>query len=359
MRIYCFIGSAYGSHFPDGQTGGHAGKGETSVLWALEPDCVDLSRLPDPDAPGSHFAMGDDAPESDRRVGELMVKVFDVLSEVLYDTNLSQLLLDAAANARDLNEILQEISIEVDEEYIASVKENLGESLATHYIDYTRIQEMTERAREQRLIPEYTEAFFRRALSTVGGTVRERRDGFLAVESVPLTLRRLAEEGMLARRRTSIARQYPRVTFDKQLAFQNPDAEFLCFGHPLFEIVLTWVERETANSLQQGAVFTDPDGNLDGVVAYYEGEIRDGTEAVAGKRLFAFYVDAHSGEVRKFNPAFLWDLAESDQTVEPMSIESLKTQVFAELIPTLEEYRHELAAERDRQADIKRKYGLS
>ncbi|MBM3492809.1 MAG: creatininase family protein, partial [Armatimonadetes bacterium] len=33
---------------------GHAGNIETSYLWASEPDCVDMSRLPTPDAPGPH-----------------------------------------------------------------------------------------------------------------------------------------------------------------------------------------------------------------------------------------------------------------------------------------------------------------
>jgi creatinine amidohydrolase/Fe(II)-dependent formamide hydrolase-like protein len=58
----------------DGRSGGdHAGKVETSLLWALCPECVDVSRLPPRDAPGIHFAMGGDAYDSDRRVGERMV----------------------------------------------------------------------------------------------------------------------------------------------------------------------------------------------------------------------------------------------------------------------------------------------
>jgi creatinine amidohydrolase len=55
----------------DGADGDHAGKVETSLLWALEPGCVDMSRLPaDPTPP--QFARGADASLADRRVGERM-----------------------------------------------------------------------------------------------------------------------------------------------------------------------------------------------------------------------------------------------------------------------------------------------
>jgi len=57
----------------DGSTGDHAGKVETSLLWALEPESVDVSRLPDRGEPGTHFALGPSAFDSDRRVGERMV----------------------------------------------------------------------------------------------------------------------------------------------------------------------------------------------------------------------------------------------------------------------------------------------
>ena len=59
----------------DGRSGGdHAGRVETSLLWALEPDCVDVSRLPPADAAGPHFAMGPNAAEASRRTGERMVE---------------------------------------------------------------------------------------------------------------------------------------------------------------------------------------------------------------------------------------------------------------------------------------------
>ncbi len=56
----------------NGSTGDHAGKVETSLLWALEPDAVDMSRLPEKNTPGEHFALGPSAFDADRRVGERM-----------------------------------------------------------------------------------------------------------------------------------------------------------------------------------------------------------------------------------------------------------------------------------------------
>lgn len=59
----------------DGNSGGdHAGKVETSLMAALEPELTDLSRLPAEDEPGPHFAMGPDARLADRRIGERMVR---------------------------------------------------------------------------------------------------------------------------------------------------------------------------------------------------------------------------------------------------------------------------------------------
>ena len=285
-------------------------------------------------------------------------KVFDVLNEVLYDVNLSRLLLEAAANARSREEILAELDIQVDEKYITEVKENLGESLATRYIDYTRLGEMEERARERRLIPEYTDAFFRKAFAPLNGRLRDRKDGFMAVESIPLPIRRIAEKDSFKQKHGGILKSYPKATFNKELAFRNPNADFISFGHPLFEAVLGWVDENLSGDLKQGAVFEDPDRQRDGVILFYEGEIRDGKGQVAGARLFAFYVSSHTGTVEPIDPAAIWDLAESTQEVSPEDIDALKAIVMPDIIPVLRRYKDELAVERKRQAEIKEKYGL-
>ena len=315
-------------------------------------------------------------------------KVFDVLGEVLYGSgkNLAQLLLEAAASARSMDEILAELDVEVDEEYIAQVKENLGESLATHYIDYTRIREMADRAREHRLIPEYTQAFFQKAMEAAGGDpstgsgrrgakVCDRGGGFLAVDAIPFEVRRIAQEDDFKKRHGSLQRRYPLVAFDKEIARWHARAEFISFGHPLFEAVLAWVEQKLSGSLSRGAVFTDPDGRLDGVLLFYEGDVRDGLGQVAGCRLFALYTDLVTGEVRPANPALLWDLAEglpqstnpptnqltnqlTNQPTNPPNLETIKQQALSTLLPALADYRQQLQAERDRQAEIKEKYGV-
>ena len=75
VRLAFFIGAGVEEdHFGDGLgSGGHAGRGETSLLWATDPDCVDLSRLPAEDSDGPRFALGELNEKSSRRAGELAV----------------------------------------------------------------------------------------------------------------------------------------------------------------------------------------------------------------------------------------------------------------------------------------------
>jgi SNF2 family DNA or RNA helicase len=288
-------------------------------------------------------------------------KVFDCLGEVLSDKNLSQLLVEAAANARNIDEILKEIEITVDEEYIQKVKENLAETLATRFIDYTRIKEMQQQAREHRLIPEYTESFFKKAFSKAGGKFRELKDGFLALDSIPYEIKKIAEEEDFKKSYGTLLKRYPKITFDKETAFKNPDVEFISFGHPLFEAVMKWVDHNLSYAPLNGAVFTDPDGRMDGYILFYEGEIKDGSGQVAGKRLFSFYVpkDGNKSPI-SISPSVIWDLAEGkSQDAESVDIEDIKGKVLTSAISELEKYKTQLLEERRRQAKIKKKYGLS
>ena len=81
---------------------------------------------------------------------------------------------------------MKELDIIVDEKYINKVREDLGDTLATKTIDWTQLKDWRQRARENRLIPEYTAALFTKAFERAGGKIRQRADGLLAVDSIPL-----------------------------------------------------------------------------------------------------------------------------------------------------------------------------
>ena len=291
-------------------------------------------------------------------------KVFDVLNEVLYGVNLSQLLVDAAAKARGLDDIMSEINIVVDDEYIAQVKDNLGDSLATHFIDYTKIKELSQRAKESRLLPEYTQAFFSRAFEKHSGKLKKRKDGFFSIESVPAQIRHTATSVEFKTSYGSLLSKYPKVTFSKDDAFKHPDSDFMSFGHPLFEAVLANVEHDLMSSALDGAIFYDLDGRLNGPVLFFEAEVKDGSGQVAGKRLFSLHFDEDTKRCSPFNPSQLWDLAMrnpgADSPAPPnLDIMALKKIAISELIPALEQYKSELLNERLRQTGIKERYGLA
>jgi SNF2 family DNA or RNA helicase len=282
-------------------------------------------------------------------------KVFDVIGDVYYGKNLYQLILEAVANARSLDEILQEIDLKVDENYIAQLKEILGESLATRHIDYTRIKEMAEKAREYRLIPEYVEEFFKKAFIKAGGKIKARKDGFLAIESVPYEIRKKAEAVEFKNKYGPILKSYSRATFDKETAFKNPDVEFISFGHPLFEALLEWVIENYFSSLQKGTLFKDPSGKYNGLFWFFEGEVRDGKGEIAGKKLITIYDDGKT--LQEINPAVLWDLIPlKDNVQRRIEIDRRKPQEYA--VNAVEKYKEEILKERKRQAEIKRKYGI-
>ncbi len=281
-------------------------------------------------------------------------RVFDVIGDVFHGKDLYQLIIDAATNAKTMEEILSELEIQCDEEYIARIKEMMGETLATRFINYPQIKEWADRARENRLIPEYVEEFFKRTLSRLGGKYRDLKNGFLAIDSIPPEIKRISEDADFKNRFGLLMNKYPKVTFDKELAFNNPDSEFISFGHPLLEALIKW----TINNFQEigvrGSTFADPSGQYNGSIWYYIGEISDGKGEVAGRRIIALYDDGKN--CREINPAVIWDFSPYKGKIEPAEINEQKT--LPEAIKAIEKFKEEVGAERRRQAEIKRKYGL-
>jgi superfamily II DNA or RNA helicase len=285
-------------------------------------------------------------------------KVFDVIGDVFLGKNLYQLILEAVANAKSMDDIIKELDIKVDQEYIKKIKSALGESLATRHIDYTKINEMAEKAKEYRLIPEYVEEFFKRAFEKFGGKFSIRKDGFIRIDTVPYEIRKIADDFNFKTRYGNIMKSYPKATFDKEKAFKNPDAEFISFGHPLLEALIELTNRNYLDKLQKGAVFEDPSGKYDGIIWFFEGEVKDGRGNIAGKKIMAIY--DNGSELSMVNPSIIWDFAPVDNTnaseSKPLLIDQKRVSESA--IKLVEAYKNEILEERKRQAEIKRKYGI-
>ena len=279
-------------------------------------------------------------------------RVFDVIGEVIKGKSLKELILEAIAGQRTIEEIIAEIEADPDEETIKRVKEATLEALATRHMDLSRILAEERTAKENRLVPEYIEAFFVRAAKALGLRLERRKDGLYRLSYVPLWLR---ERGYQFRAKYGeIGLQYRAITFDKRLASDN--AEFVAPGHPLMEALIEEIFKRYASKVRRGAVFFDPSGKFIGTIWFFEVELRDGAGEIAGKRLFAFYQkDSH---VRQVNPAVLWDLVPAKESSPQLSSEESLTPPTIQAIEAMNTYKKELLVRRNRDAEIKRRYGL-
>jgi superfamily II DNA or RNA helicase len=281
-------------------------------------------------------------------------RVFDIIGEVIPGRSLKELIVEAIANRRTLDDIVAEIEAMPDEEAVRKAREAVLEGLATRHIDLQRVLGEDRRARENRLVPEYIERFFERACKFLNIPLERRRDGLWRVPNVPYEIRNVSQE--FRHRFGEVFREYGKLAFDKTTA-RRREATFIAPGHPLLEAVIERLLAECVDDVRRGAVFADPDGRLDGWLFFLEGELRDGTNQVAGKRIFALYRSV-GGDLRLINPSILWDLKPYGKQQE------IETHVREDEIITyaieqvLESYRSELLAERERDAAIKRKYGL-
>ena len=283
-------------------------------------------------------------------------RVFDVIGEILPGTSLKDLILDAVANRRTMEEILAEMDRTPDQEAIRKVREATMEALATRHIDLSRIIGEQRVARENRLVPEYIERYFVRAAEKVGIRAEKRQDGFWRIAAVPFEVRNQPHAFKI--RYGEVYPEYLKAAFDKEKAFKG-QAEFVTMGHPLMEAVLETIFRKHRADAEKGAVFSDPDGKRDGLLWFMTGEIKDGKGEAAGRRLFCVY-QTKSGELASVNPSILWDLKprESSGTeAEDLPLGKDEIVEFA-LDRLLLPYKEELLTRRRRDAAIKEKYGL-
>jgi superfamily II DNA or RNA helicase len=287
-------------------------------------------------------------------------RVFDVIGEILVGKSLKDLIVDAIANLRTMEEILKDFERIPDEVVINKVKEASLEALATRHIDLTRILGEQRKAKENKLVPEYIEHFFKKAATLLNIKMEPRQDNLWHIASVPFEIRNQPHDFKI--KFGEVQREYTKISFDKEVAFKN-QAEFVAMGHPLLESVVTTILKRYEEAANTGAAFADPEGRKNGLIWFFEAEIKDGKNDIAGRRLFTVYQELKngSGSLSIVNPAILWDL-------RPLKKEEFKDTKFQtynkDLVKSfvisqgLENYKKEISQRRQRDAEIKKKYGV-
>ncbi|RLF39636.1 MAG: helicase, partial [Thermoplasmata archaeon] len=282
-------------------------------------------------------------------------RVFDVIGEVLQGISLRDLILDAIANKRTMDDILKDIDLVPNEEIVRRIKEVSMEALATKHIDLRRILGEQRVARENRLVPEYISEFFRKTADVLNIKMKKVDDKLWNIISVPYEIRSRPHSFKL--KYGVVNRSYRLISFDKQVAFHRT-AEFVAMGHPLMEAIIDTIFYRFRDEVDKGAVFIDPEGKRNGLLWFLEAEILDGAGRIAGRRMFSVYQDI-SGSLTLVNPAILWDFKPGDRTDVKEKIEYDRDRVSAFVVQYgLEDYKNSLLKERIRDASIKKKYGL-
>jgi hypothetical protein len=122
----------------------------------------------------------------------------------------------------------------------------------------------------------------------------------------------------------------------------------------LLEALIRWALDNFKEISRRGSVFTDCSGQYNGYIWFYVGEIKDGKDDVAGRRIIALYDNGN--ECREVNPAVIWDFSPYAGQVEKVEVEGKR--LLPQAIKAIEKFKEEISEERRRQAEIKRKYGL-
>jgi len=186
-------------------------------------------------------------------------RVFDVIGEVLAlnDVNLPEMLREAAANPRRLDDYLDQID-RIDPERLRQYEQATGIALARAHVDFSGFQKQNLEIEERRLMPKYVEGQFLKAADRIGLRMEPRADGLWRIEHVPADLRseRLASVQKIGK----ADGEYRKVTFHKQVLEQDQhvDAVLMGPGHPLYAAVDEKLGEALSHAASATALFTDP-----------------------------------------------------------------------------------------------------
>ena len=213
----------------------------------------------------------------------LQGQVFDVLGELITDTSLKKLMVEAIRYGEDpatRAKLEEAIENSFDQQRVSDLLRK--QALVTETLDLSKIPQLQadlQAAQKQRLQLSDVKTFFFEAYDFLGGKVDELKSepGRFALYHVPAEIRTHAKD----REMRSLQEEYRRICFEKDFIYlpNRVEAEFICPGHPLLDAIVSLILERERDILKRGAIMIDDDNTSRElrVLFYLQQEILDST----------------------------------------------------------------------------------
>ncbi len=232
--------------------------------------------------------------------------VFNVLGDIFPSNQLERMVRDMYAHNQTEERITSRIVAEIDTERFRRITNSALEGLAKRQLNLASVLSKSSTAKEQRLVPEVVESFFKKAAPHAGIVPRPARgEGVLRIGRIPNSLSRHAPA--LEPRFGRLAREYDRITFQKEAVQADATLEWVTPGHPLFEVVREEMWQQARPDLERGAVFYDLNRDEPAWFDLFTAAVVDGRGVELHRRLFVVETTAE-GIMSVRRPAIFLDL---------------------------------------------------
>jgi superfamily II DNA or RNA helicase len=233
--------------------------------------------------------------------------VFDVVGEVLPANQIERLLRDFYAGLLGEEDLHARLEVAVNKEDFERICRSALEGLAKRSLNLPLLVEQRALAKERRIVPETIARFFKNAAEHIGidlKAVKGQKQAF-RVGRLPLFLYDLTRGREW--RLPPLAKNYDRITFERETSEDDPRFEWVTPGHPLFEAVRRKIEEDALPHFQQGVVFYDLQREEPSLLELYTASVADGTGKTLHQRLFVVETTG-TGERRLREPTYILDL---------------------------------------------------
>ena len=212
-------------------------------------------------------------------------RVYDVLGKLFEGTSLRNLLMKAIQYGEQADvkaRLLEAIDGAVDQQNLLELLNSRAltdDVLRKDQIDILR--QDVEDAGALSLHPYHIQGFFLEALKHLEGQIKQRENGCFEITYVP---RFLQKSDCQAGKGIPVYDRYKRVCFERKKIDQQPEASYICPGHPLLDTLVNAILERYEHLMKIGSIMIDESDMSHEVSALFliEHSVQDGLSTVKG-----------------------------------------------------------------------------